>query len=49
MKEKEAIEILLKAKYYYNMKRKGYDDVIKWLEGRERRKKKNIEKLKQEK
>jgi len=42
--EKQAIEILIKAKEYYNMKRKGYDDVIKWLEGRERRKKKKREK-----
>ena len=39
MKEAEAIEILLKVKRYYNMHRPKYDDVIKYLEGRERRKK----------
>lgn len=40
MNEKKAIEILKKARDYYSMKRKEYDAVIKWLEGRERRKKK---------
>ena len=39
MKETEAIEILKKARYYYCFKRPKYDAVIKWLEGRERRKK----------
>jgi Lhr-like helicase len=40
VREEEAIEILKKAKVYYNMKREGYDNVIKWLEGRVKRKKK---------
>lgn len=37
MREEEAIEILLKVKDYYNLKRTGYDNVIKWLEGRIKR------------
>ena len=49
MKEKEAIEILKKVRRYYNMHRPKYDEVIKWLEGRERRKKKNQGKLETEK
>lgn len=40
MREEEAIEILKKAREYYNMKRQGYDKVIKWLEGRVKREKK---------
>ena len=39
MKEAEAIEILKKVRWYYCFKRKPYDKVIKWLEGREIRKK----------
>ena len=39
MNEKKAIEILKNVRDFYSLKRKGYDDVIKWLEGRERRKK----------
>jgi len=42
MTEEKAIEILTKAKVYYNMKRQGYDDVIKWLEGRIKRRSKNV-------
>lgn len=42
--ERQAIEILLKVKEYYGLKRKGYDDVIKWLEGKEKRKKKKAKK-----
>lgn len=38
MNEKRAIEILKKARDYYSMKRSGYDAVIKWLEGRVKRK-----------
>ena len=37
MNEERAIEILKKVKVYYNMNREGYDDVIKWLEGRIKR------------
>jgi Lhr-like helicase len=40
MNEEKAVEILKKAKDYYGMKRKDYDAVIKWLEGRIKRKKK---------
>ena len=39
MNEKEAIEILKKVRDYYNMNRAGYDNVIKWLEGRVKRNK----------
>ena len=49
MREKEAIEILKKVREYYSMNRKGYDAVIKWLEGREQRAKAKRKKLKQEK
>ena len=40
MNEEEAIEILLKVKEYYSLKRTEYDNVIKWLEGRIKRRKK---------
>jgi len=40
MNEKKAIAILKDRKDYYNMHHKEYDAVIKWLEGRVRRKKK---------
>ena len=39
MKEQEAISILKDRKAYYNMHHAGYDRVIRYLEGRERRKK----------
>ena len=37
MTEERALEILKKVREYYGMKRKGYNDVIKWLEGRVKR------------
>ncbi len=40
MTEKKAIGILKNRKEYYNMKHGGYDAVIKWLEGRVKRRKK---------
>jgi hypothetical protein len=40
MNEEEAIEILKKVREYYGLKRQGYDRVIKWLEGRIKRRKK---------
>lgn len=49
MNEERAIEILKDRKEYYNMHHVGYDEVIKWLEGRKRRNKKKRGKLKQEK
>ena len=39
MNEEKAIVELKKVKEYYRMKRQGYDDIIKWLEGRIKRKK----------
>ena len=39
MREAEAIEILKNRREYYNMHHTGYDNVIRYLEGRERRKK----------
>ena len=38
MNERKAISILKNRKEYYNMKHSGYDSVIKWLEGRLKRK-----------
>lgn len=38
MNEEKAIEILKKVKRYYNMHRSGYNDVIKWLERKQRKK-----------
>ena len=35
--EKRAVEELKKVREYYSLKRRGYDDVIKWLEGRIKR------------
>ncbi|GAI92831.1 unnamed protein product [marine sediment metagenome] len=40
MNEKKAIEILKNRKEYYNMKHSGYDAVIRWLEGRLKRRSK---------
>lgn len=40
MTEEKAIEILKNRKDYYNMNHSGYDAVIKWLEGRVKRRKK---------
>ena len=37
MNEEKAIAELKKVREYYCMNRKGYDDVIKWLEGRIKR------------
>ena len=39
MNEKQAIQELKKVREYYCMKRKEYDDVITWLEGRMKRSK----------
>lgn len=41
MTEARAIVILKKVREYYSMNREGYNDVIKWLEGRIKRRKKN--------
>lgn len=40
MTEEKAVVILMKVREYYSLKRQGYDDVIKWLEGRIKRRKK---------
>ena len=40
MSEKKALAELKKVREYYSLKRQGYDDVIKWLEGRIKRRKK---------
>ena len=40
MNEGKAIRILKDRKEYYNMHHRGYDNVIKWLEGRLKRRKK---------
>lgn len=48
MDESQAIWILKNRKEYYNMKHSGYDAVIRWLEGREQRRKTKRRKLKQE-
>lgn len=39
MTEEKAISILKNRKEYYNMHHNGYDSVIKWLEGRVKRRK----------
>ena len=40
MNEERAIAELKKVREYYRLKRQGYDDVIKWLEGRIKRRSK---------
>lgn len=47
MDESQAIWILKNRKEYYNMHHTGYDAVIRWLEGRLKRRKKKQEKSKQ--
>ncbi len=39
MTEERAIEILKYVREYYSVYRQGYNDVIKWLEGRIKRRK----------
>ena len=40
MTEEKALTELKKVREYYSLKRQGYDDVIRWLEGRIKRRSK---------
>ena len=42
MNEEKAIHELKKVREYYSLKRRGYNDVIKWLEGRIKRRSKDV-------
>ena len=42
MTDEKALAELLKVREYYSMNRQGYDNVIKWLEGRIKRRSKSV-------
>ena len=42
MNEEKALAELMKVREYYGMNRKRYNDVIKWLEGRIKRRSKSV-------